>query len=205
MERDNARKVYTWLWWSPLLTVPTLFILVSNEIGNEMVCSGRQYFDCDWDTAERVTLVIAVLGSALWHLFLLGSARSKESAFIRWHGRQALVLAGVRTVVPLAFVLTFGFWYETLLFIPILLVIWFFGTLWGQNQAQRGDCSLARWFGHGDVLPEPEATVAALPKSSQLVDEDVKSLIETIRFSRNQEERDKALMKLKELGMVEEL
>jgi hypothetical protein len=63
--------------------------------------------------------------------------------------------------------------------------------LWGQNQAKRGDCSLARWFGRADELPGPALNV--------------ESMVKIIRYSRDPQERQKALMKLKELGMVEEL
>ena len=178
MEREQASMWYRWLWLSPLLTVPTLIAFASSEIAYSL--PGIEYE------------VFAVLGSALWHLFLLIPARNKESAFVRWHGRQALTLAGLRTIVPLYFVLKFGIDFETLLFIPVLILIWLFGTLWGQNQAERGDCSLARWFGRADEL---------LPGSAP----DVKSMLNIIRYSRDPQERQKALFKLKELGMVEEL
>jgi hypothetical protein len=192
LERENARKVYRWLWWSPLLTVPTLIVLGTSELGY-VICSGN-YSVCDWNVAEKVTGLIAVLGSALWHLVLLFPVRNKESAFVRWHGRQALALAGLRTVVPLAFVLLFGLWLLTLLFIPILMGIWLFGTFWGENQAERGDCSLARWRGYEDELPGPEES-----------EEDVEGLVEIIRFSRDEEARGRALMKLEKLGLVEDL
>ena len=189
MEGVQASKWYRWLWWSPLLTVPTLIAFLFNDIGYDLVCNS--YSKCDWSLAERVSWVIAVLGSALWHLLLLIPARDKQSAFVRWHGRQALFLAGLRTVVPLYFILKFGIDFETLLFIPVLILIWLFGTLWGQNQAERGDCSLARWFGRADELPGPAL--------------DVDSMLKIIRYSRDPEERHKALFKLKELGVVEEL
>jgi hypothetical protein len=114
-----------------------------------------------------VPALIAVLGSALWHLILLLPALNKESEFVRWHGRQALLLAGVRTVVPLVLGGVFGFeldwwggYYEfrALSSVPILVLVWFFGTLWGQRQATRGDCSLMRWLGRAEaVLPREPA------------------------------------------------
>lgn len=177
MERKQASMWYRWLWLSPLLTVPTLIAFVSNDIAYSLPGTEPEVFN--------------VLRSALWHLLLLIPVRNKQSAFVRWHGRQALFLAGLRTIVPLYFVLKFGFWWDTLLLIPILIPIWFFGTLWGQNQAKRGDCSLARWFGRADELPGPALNV--------------ESMVKIIRYSRDPQERQKALMKLKELGMVEEL
>ncbi len=177
MERVQASKWYRWLWLSPLLTVPTLIAFADSQIAYSLPGIEPEVF--------------AVLGSALWHLLLLIPARNKESAFVRWHGRQALILAGLRTIVPLYFVLKFGIDFETLLFIPVLIPIWLFGTLWGQNQAKRGDCSLARWFDRADEMPGLEP--------------DVESMLKIIRYSRDPQERKKALFKLEELGLVEEL
>ena len=178
LEYQHAKKVYRWLWWSPLLTVPTLVFL-----GN-------------WGSPAA-----AVLGSALWHLTLLKPAQNEESAFIRWHGRQALALAGLRTVIPLFFAV---FYDLDLVFIPILIAVWFFGNIWGQNQAARGDCSLARWRGHEDELPGPPSVSDQVPKPPS-PENQLEALVNTIRFSKDQELRAKALKKLTALGVVEEL
>ncbi len=201
MERKKARNWYWWLWLSPLLTIPTLAFFFFNDIGYALVCRGPQR--CDWATAERVTIFIAVLGSALWHLVLLGPIRNKEHPFVRWHGRQALLLAGARTLVPLVFGLGFGIDFGALLFIPVQLVVWFAGTLWGQLQASRGECSLARWFGQEELLPvveEATVTVASQPR-----EQDVKTLVEIIRFSRDPAKRKWAVDELTKRGMVEAL
>ena len=177
-EHLQAKKVYRWLWWSPLLTVPTLVFL-----GN-------------W--GEQVA---AVLGSALWHLTLLKPAQNEESAFVRWHGRQALALAGLRTIIPLFFAV---FYDLNLIFIPILIAVWFFGTIWGQNQAARGDCSLARWLGHEDELLGPPAVPDKVHKAQAPANQ-LESLMNTIRFSKDPDLRAKALEKLSALGVVEDL
>ena len=198
MERKKARDWYWWLWLSPLFTIPTLGFFLSQGIGYDLVCRwGWQ--TCDWGLAGRVTILIAVLGSALWHLVLLRPIRNKESLLVRWHGRQALLLAGVRTVVPLGFGLAFGDDYGALLFIPVQLVVWFGGTLWGQLQAARGDCSLARWFGQEELLvsiEEPDEEMQASEQSAQ-------ALVEIVRSSRDPEERKQAIAELSRRGMVE--
>jgi len=102
---------------------------------------------------EGALTPLAVLGSALPHLILLVPALNKKSAFVRWHGRQALLLAAVRTVVPLAFVAAFGSGGLALLAVPILIVVWAVGTLIGQRQAARGLCTLMRWFGRAEAQP----------------------------------------------------
>jgi len=120
---------------------------------------------------------------------------------VRWHGRQALLLAGVRTIVPLGFGLAFGDDYGALLFIPVQLVIWFGGTLWGQLQAARGKCSLARWFGQEELLvsiEEPDEEIQASEQSAQ-------ALVEIVRSSRDPEERKRAIEELSRRGMVEAL
>jgi len=184
LEYQLAKKVYRWLWWSPLLTIPTLLFLF--------------FF---WES-----VVAAVGGSALWHLTLLKPAQNEESAFIRWHGRQALALAGLRTAIPL-FLAVF---YElevfsdlNLDFIPILIAVWFFGNIWGQNQAARGDCSLARWRGHEDELPGPPSVSDQVPKPLS-PENQLEALVNTIRFSKDPELRAKALEKLTALGVVED-
>ena len=182
MEHQQAKKVYRWLWWSPLLTVPTLLFLAI--------------------TLESAAG--AVLGSALWHLTLLKPAQNEESAFVRWHGRQALALAGLRTAIPLFFTIAFGFEPVTFSFVPILLFVWVTGTTWGQNQASRGDCSLARWFGGEHELPGPAVVSDQVPKPPSPGNQ-LDTLVNTIRFSKDPDLRAKALEKLTALGVVEDL
>ena len=118
MDTKSARKVYLWLWLSPILTIPTLlFVSLATDIGRE-----------------------AILSSAGWHLLLLIPALGKKDKFRAWHGRQALFLAGLRTLVVLVF-------YEIPFFAFFaLLAIWFFGTLWGQKEAKKGESTFMRWF-----------------------------------------------------------
>jgi hypothetical protein len=83
--------------------------------------------------------------------------------------------------------------------IPILLAVWLFGTLWGQKQAGRGECSLAKWLGEEISLAPPELAVVIGG------DEDPDALVEVIRFSRDTQKRKTALLELAKLGMVEGL
>ena len=213
MEKRKARNWYWWLWLSPMVTIPSLILLMLSfylfyDSGYEIICGGTRV-NCDYDMAERVNILIAVLGSALWHLILLFPALNKESEFVRWHGRQALLLAGVRTAVPLVFGLLFGFEEEALLFTPVLIAVWFFGTLWGQIQAARGDCSLMRWLGRAEALPSPERAAepvqTAKLKPAQIAESDPEALVDIIRYSRDPQQRGKALWELEQRGMVEPL
>ena len=201
MRKNKARNWYWWLWLSPSLTIPALIIIYLAEPGREWIC-GWPWIRCSWTAAERVDTIVAILGSALWHLILLIPARNKKSAFIRWHGRQALLLAAVRTAVPLVLGLILPDVLDALLWsIPPLLTIWFGGTLWGQLEASRGDCSLMRWFGQEEQLLIPREAEGATMHRMQSVD----ALLEIIRFSRDLEERRSALAQLQRRGMVEDL
>jgi len=190
LEIKTARNWYWWLWLSPLLTIPTLLILYEQDIEyvvRHVVGWGRY----------TLPFVVILLLSALWHLNLLAPALNKTSVFIRWHGRQALMLAGIRTAVPICMVLLTGDEAGVLYAIPILILIWLIGTIWGQRQAARGDCSLMRWFGQAEALPCPEPV--------QDIDRDPDTLVDVIRFSRDPRDRQRAIAKLESLGMVEHL
>ena len=104
-EIRTAKNWYWWLWLSPLLTLPAAAVAalnIYNGIGRELACgygAYSTYFRCDYTLRHRVSLIPAFLISALWHLLLLIPARDGR-VFVRWHGRQALALAGLRTAVP---------------------------------------------------------------------------------------------------------
>src|SRR4030067_3714837 len=102
-----ARKWYRWLWLSPLLTIPSAVLLVSIDPGFQLICGGI-CLNCALGLRFLVTGLIAILGSALWHLVLLNPALNKQSKFVRWHGLHTLLMAGVRIVIPVAFFF-FGF------------------------------------------------------------------------------------------------
>ena len=188
MEHKMAGKVYRWLWWSPLLTVPTNILILFWDPGYELNCCSRA-------VEERITGITAIVISALWHLVLLGPAINKKSLLVRWHGRQAIVLAGLRTAIPLLAVLLFGFW-GLIFAIFALMLVWLAGTMLGQEEAKKGICSLARWFGHAKELPGPPVPTT---------EEEIQLLVKIIRFSKDQEARSEALDRLETLGVVEYL
>jgi hypothetical protein len=203
MDRKRARNWYWWLWLSPLLTVPTLLLLNGLVSGLLWALLGPSWPGSGGAIhiiVERAAILAAVLGSAAWHLILLVPARDKEYAFVRWHGRQALMLAAIRTAIPAALGLLIA-GYGALLSIPILLAIWFGGTLWGQLQAARGKCSLMRWSGR----EEPLSTLREAEVEIDVREQETQALVEIIRFSRDPEERHIAIEELVRRGMVEDL
>jgi hypothetical protein len=149
VEERTARNWYWWLWLSPLITIPTFFFLaevVFWEGPRSLI------FVVDYRLGRRAYL-LALLVTSLWHLILLVPALNAKSEFVRWHGRQALLLAGVRTAVPLLFVLAFGRSWRLAWGLPILVAVWFSGMLLSQREAARGLCGLMRWFGRAEAQP----------------------------------------------------
>lgn len=186
----SARGVYRWLWCSPLLTIPTLALLLFSDM----------------------PISIAVLGSALWHLLLLRQALAKHP-FVRWHGWQGLLLAGLRTAVPLSYGLMFYDEDSVTSVIWILIAIWLIGNISGQNQVARGDCWLMRVRGQGDGLPlkwspakparpqpSAEPSVARLAEAKRRAE--VADLLAVFQIG-DAASRSKALEQLKSMGEVE--
>jgi hypothetical protein len=195
LEQKTAKTWYLWLWISPVFTIRTLFFLFDyeRELRGILCPSGS----CSSFLKNTMPMVIIVLVSACWHLILLVPALDKEHIFVRWHGRQALLLAGIRTIVALWAVLRdeLGIY---LLAIPTLIIIWLVGNLWGQRQSVRGDCSLMRWLGHQIPAMEPEPAASPQPATSS----DPDSLVEIFRFSHDSQKSKSALEELKRLGLV---
>ena len=211
-EIQTARNWYLWLWLSPLLTIPTVFVIFDPlDPGLRFVCGGVHGL-CDYEMRHLVNEVFAIVCSALWHLILLVPALNKQSEFVRWHGRQALLLAGVRTAIfayGLIFFYSVELGFSSVAVFPflILIAVWLLGTRWGQEQATHGDCALMRWTGHGAGLPRPVGLEAAPSESAKEMPgpEEVDRLLGIIRFNPDPEQRRAALAELERLGLVEAL
>jgi len=202
-EIKKARNWYWWLWLSPLLTIPTWVAVLIIQPDYDILCAGPGR--CDYSLSEQVSLIVAVIISSLWHLILLKPISDKSKPFIRWHGQQALTLAGLRTSAALFFAAVFGFDWGFLLAFPTLIFIWFLGTIIGQYQASKGRCSLAGWLGRGDELAgykglkPPQKSDG---KRSTRMSAD--NCVHIIRFSNNPEKRRQALADLEFWNVVEE-
>jgi len=207
-EIKTAKDWYNWLWLSPMLTIPTLIFVY---IRLENIIWSSSLDDIQWTFI--VIGLVSVLVSGLWHLILLIPAVRGGTEFIRWHGKQALLLAGVRTLLALTIAgsLEISSSFGVLSFITLYMV-WLIGNIWGQGQARRGDCALMRWTGHGGSLPlkmveEPPAPVmgAELPGPVMGAKDNVDELIGIVRFSTSLELRQAAFAELERRGLVESL
>jgi hypothetical protein len=202
-EKQSARSAYSWLRASPLLTVITYGIMASMDVGGKLLCNygGPGYYSCINDSpALLITRLSAVLMSALWHLILLQYINKNQPEFVQWHGRQAFLLAGIRTATPIGFLFidfiaqADGCLYA--LAIPALILLWLLNTPWGYKQVERGECALAQWKGKTISLPAETAT----PEAAQnAVAEDLSAAFAELLLALQSEDdvtRIKALMRL---------
>jgi cell division protein FtsW (lipid II flippase) len=110
-EIESARSMYTWLKISPIFTVPTILFLFQRDLGYDLICGTdwiTNFSNCNTDMADFVSIALAIMLPALWHVLLLIQVRNQKREFARWHGWQALMLAGIRTAISLVFVLVDG-------------------------------------------------------------------------------------------------
>lgn len=195
-EIKNAKDIYLWLWIAPLLLLffaPFAYGFVSMLI------------------PRNVNWVWSLAGTALVlgfvHLWLLLPAIVAKSEFVSWHAWQALLIAGVQSLIlPISLIAdaarggSIGF---ACLGGLAALLVWLVSTLLGRNNAARGECALMRWLGHGAMLPLPveipDDPVASAPYPS------ADDLVHIIRTSPDGLARRLALADLRKLGMVEEL
>jgi hypothetical protein len=205
MESRKARSWYLWLWFSPLFTLPTLAVIALIDPGRSWICRGGAWSSCDSELATRLTILAAIFVSALWHLIILMPSLNKKEIFVRWHGYQMLLLAGLRTLIPaiiLGFYVTDG---SALISFLLLVAVWLFGTGQGQAQAARGECSLMRWMGQEALLPSDEMVSkepATISESSPLPTAKLKSSVNIIRHSPNQKRHRRALSELRQAGLA---
>ena len=197
--QNRASTWYLWMWLSPFLTIPTLVFIYLNlqSMSYDLICPNG-YSNCNYDLVFKVEVLAALLGSSMWHLVLLIPSLDRKEEFVRWHGRQMFILAGIRTAVPVILVLAIGDFPSLLISMVALIIVWLAGNLWGQNQAKRGDCSLMRWTGREELLPGPQAEI------KKDLDKEINDLMKTLRFSKDEIRRSHALSELQKLGLVEE-
>lgn len=195
-EIEKAKGLYLWLWLAPILQ-----LFAAPFVGGFV--SVLMPKNVNWLWSVAVTAL--VLGLA--HLRLLLPAIDAKSEFVRWHARQAFLIATIQTLIlPVALIA--GVYQSDSNGIACLgavaaPIFWFVSNIRGRDNAARGDCTLMRWSGHGAILPLPAEIgldPAASASSSRADD-----LVQIIRTSRNESARRTALGDLQKLGLVEEL
>ena len=163
-DKRLSKSAYDWLRVSPLATVTTYAFLSAADLGDG-ICN---VIPCSYRVDFYLSALIALLGSALWHLNLLKYINNKDSEFVRWHGLQAALIAGIRTLIPILFLIA-DFLFESggytfCISVPALLVVWMTATPWGNKQVDGDECKLATWL--GEPISPPETWPAETPQQS---------------------------------------
>ena len=169
-EKKTARRVYTWLFWSPILTVPFfLFAILSAYDGS---------------TNE---LVFAALLPLIIHTPLLLGLTSK-SAFVYRHTQQGILLIALRAGMA-SLAISMGSYSEDGLWLFLLGngSLWLFGSIWGWNQIFRGECWRMKQKG------ETIATVSAEQVESLASEKHVEQSREFIRVFNKDDAKKHAL------------
>lgn len=122
-EKSTARRVYTWLFFSSLITVP-VFILVLNE-SYSSYSTNNQY-------------VLSALAPLVFHLPLLLGLTSK-SVFVYRHVQQGILLVALRAGTA-ALLISIDDVAGLMLFVLVNGSLWLFGSIWGWTQVNRGQC-----------------------------------------------------------------
>jgi len=123
--KKTAKRVYNWLFWSPIITIP-MFISMVDQLS--------------WKNSSTNERVFAALVPLILHTVLLLGLTSK-SVFVYRHSQQGMLLMALRATIAAAAVSMWrypddGIW----LFLLGNGSLWLFGTIWGRNQVIRGKC-----------------------------------------------------------------
>ena len=158
-EKTSARRIYTWLLFSPMLTIPVFVVLLI----------GWSYGDSNTDIR-----VLAAIIPWVFHLSLLAGLTSKN-AFIFRHTQQGILLLAIRAGIAIVASSIgassdTGFW----LFLFGNGSLWLFGSIWGSSQANRGVC----WWmeKNREKISTPESTIALTHQMDQELEDLLKSL-----------------------------
>ncbi len=124
-EKSTASRVYTWLFFSSFITVPFFVIMIASSY------SGGS------STNKQVLQALLPL---IFHLPLLLGLTS-QSRFVYRHTQQGVLLIALRAIIA-AVALTIGDYPDDGLWLFLLGngLLWFFGSIWGWVQVNRGEC-----------------------------------------------------------------
>ena len=144
-EKKTAGRIYTWLFLSPLLTVPCLFFNINA---------------LSFTDSFQLTSLGLILPIILQTPLLLGL--TSQSAYVFRHTQQGILLAAVRVASTLIlFGLISDEAFSVISFLFVNGGLWLFSSLWGWNQTGSGTC----WWlkRQGEVITKP----AAIPSSAE--------------------------------------
>jgi hypothetical protein len=197
-EKITARRVYTWLFISPVLTIPLLIVML---------------FSLRYPEATTNERILTTLVPLIFQAPLVAGLTSK-SAFVYRHTQQGVLLVALRTGMA-AWAISLGEYpYDGLsLFLLGNGALWLFGSLWGWNQIRQGQCW---WMTQKEQkFASEENSKIDTPHMDQELDMMLKSLNMKDRLAakdkalhafrtESPESKQRALEVLSSLGEVEE-
>ncbi len=139
LERDTVKGRYTWLFLSPIFTIPAMIASMGS----------LSYY------ASINERVLAVLIPCLFHIPLLFLLNAK-SQFMYRHTQQAIYLVALRAGMASLAMSIGGLGGGAWLFLLGNGSLWLFGTIWGRNQAVRKECWLMNRKGETILAPESQ-------------------------------------------------
>ena len=174
-DKKTAQRVYTWLFFSSIITVPIFIGAAANASYNATI-------------NERV---LAALLPLIMHAPLLLGLTSK-SAFVYRHTQQGILLIALRAgMASLAAInVEDNLGYALLLFVFGNGALWLIGSIVGWSQTSNGKC----WFMErkGEKLLLPEATQPAKPDDSK-IDKELDHMLKSLDAKSMDTVRQKAM------------
>ena len=171
-EKRSAKGIYSWLFFSPVLTVPVFIILLYNLRYEESNLNGR---------------VLASVIPLILHLPLLLGLFSK-SVFVYRHTQQSILLIGLRAGMAilassLALTSDHGFW----VFVSGNGSLWLFGSIVGWYQTSSGEYLWMKQHDKKMIAPETKKT------APQQMDKEMEDLLKSLNAREQVVTRTKTL------------
>jgi hypothetical protein len=128
-EKTIASRTYTWLFWSPILSIPVFMAMI---------------FSVNSPSATVNQRVLTAMVPLIFHIPLLAGLSSKN-VFVYRHNQQGILLMALRAgmaslSVNIETYPADGLW----LFGIGNVLLWLLGSIWGWNQISRAECWLMK-------------------------------------------------------------
>lgn len=175
-EKSTARRVYTWLFLSPLITVPIFIGTAGNASNNPTINK----------------FVLAALIPLIIHAPLLLGLTSK-SVFVYRHTQQGLLLIALRAgLASLAAINLENHWENTLLlFFFGNGFLWLVGSIVGWSQISSGKSWFMNYKSEQIILQKPPAAQVIQAVTEE--DKKLEQLLNSMNATEKQTAKEKAL------------
>ena len=172
-EQNTAKRIYTWLFWSPIFTVP-IFMGIALNLSNSATINER---------------VLSALVPLILHAFLLLGMTSK-SAFVYRHTQQGILLIALRAGTASLAISMGSSPYDGLgLFFLSNGALWLIGSIVGWNQIFNSKCWFMDRKGETIILMDIENKKIVTPESQTIQPNEADKKLEQFLTSMNTYEK----------------